>query len=115
MNRSTRALVSGITALSLLAPAAISVLAPATVLAATNVVVTPGNMQGWSFVNDNAGGTGTGTFVWGPSTAPVGSGSAQLTTANASDGQILTEAFPTTLLSSLTNLSYSTYQSPANP
>jgi hypothetical protein len=82
--------------------------------APSSVVVTPTNMQGWTFVDDqnNSTATATGKMVVGPATPPLGVGSAQLTTANTSDGQaLLTSAYAGTSLSQLTNLQYSSYQS----
>jgi hypothetical protein len=44
------------------------------------VLVSPGNQQGWTFFDDNPGtGTGSGGFEAGPSTPPLGTGSAFLT------------------------------------
>jgi hypothetical protein len=90
----------------------------ATAPTSNTVVVTPANMQNWAFVNDQTEGAGTGTMVTGPATAPLGTGSADLTVANTSDGQILALANPSyagVKLSDLTALSYSTYQNASNP
>ena len=83
--------------------------------AASTVVVTQSNMQGWSFVNDQTDGPGNGTLVSGPATPPFIEGSAQLTTSSGSDGQIITKAtLAGTKISNITNLSYTTYQNASN-
>ena len=82
---------------------------------ASTVVVTPSNMNGWAFINDQTNGAGSGAMVDGPSTAPLGLGSAQLTATSSTDGQILEVAAPSIKFANLTSLSYSTYQDPANP
>jgi len=84
---------------------------------ATTTVVTPGNMDGWTFYSTDSSGTvGTGTaitgMVTGPATPPLGTGSAQLETgAGAGDGsaQLRNSDWSGTSLSNLTTLSYSTY------
>ncbi len=95
--------------------AGLLVAAPA-MAATTNVAVYPGNTDGWTFANDQVpGGPATGTFVNGPETPPMGTGSAQLTTAGPTDGQILyKEMLKGTKLTDLTELKYSTYQSDPN-
>jgi|SRR5579862_3114777 len=83
---------------------------------ASTVVVSPTTLNGWAFNNtDNAGniglGTGTGDFVTGPATPPLGVGSAHLETpAGGGDQsvQLRNTSYNGTLLSSLTALSYST-------
>lgn len=85
--------------------------------AATTVTVYPNNIQGWSFATEQAGrsGPGTGTFVNGPLTPPAGSGSAQLTTVNASDTQMLAKAaYQGAKLADMNTLEYSTYQAATN-
>ena len=85
---------------------------------AQNVVVTPGNMDGWSFYStDSSGvlgtGSNTGQMVTGPATPPLGTGSANFITApGGGDGSEQLRggsSFDGTLISSLTSLSYSTY------
>ena len=92
-------------------------------VANTIVVVTPGNMNGWSFLTtDNTGapapGNGnTAQMVTGPATPPLGVGSAQLATAPGqgdSSAQIVTSAFNGLSLSSLSALSYYTYDTANN-
>jgi hypothetical protein len=76
----------------------------------TTVVVTPANMQGWAFVDDNGHG-GVGQMVSGPETAPLGSGSAELSVSASNQGYMLaTPAYAGTKLSDITDLSYSSYQ-----
>jgi hypothetical protein len=90
---------------------------------AATIVVSPSNMNGWSFyTTDSSGlitnpGTGTGDFVTGPATPPLPVGSAHLQTgAGQGDGsvQLRTNAFSGTLLASITSLSYSTYATSFN-
>lgn len=82
------------------------------------VVVSPGNMNGWTlFTTDNQGNAAPNNgniaqMVYGPSTPPLGVGSAELATApnqGDSSANITTSSFDGTPLSSLTSLSYSTY------
>lgn len=76
----------------------------------TTVVVTPANMQGWAFMDDNGNG-GVGQMVSGPETPPLGTGSAELAVVTRSQGYMLaTPAFAGTKLSDITTLSYSSYQ-----
>jgi hypothetical protein len=81
------------------------------------VVVSPSAMNGWSFVNDATNALEAGTFVTGPATPPMGTGSVQLATPTAADGHIIaTQAYAGTPLSSITALTYSTYQTgPPSP
>lgn len=84
-----------------------------TVYAATNVIY-PGNQQGWAFFDDNGNG-GSGSFVNGPATPPLGVGSAELSVSASNQGYALVEsAFAGTKLADLTTLSYWTYQDPSN-
>jgi hypothetical protein len=87
------------------------------------VTVSPGNMNGWSFLTtDNNGDPAPGNgniaqMVTGPGTPPLGTGSAQLATASGqgdTSAQITTSAFNNISLSSLTSLSYSTYDTVNN-
>ena len=97
-----------------------AVLGLGTLAFADTVVVSPGDMGSWSF-NQQDGNTGlvcpanvcgTGSMVYGPATPPLGVGSANLQTA-LNQGQDLSSIVSTALngvsLSSLTALSYSTY------
>ena len=84
------------------------------------VNVTPANMNGWTLNSFDDNGNivnsgpyfGTAAMVTGPATPPIGVGSAHLATpVGAGDGAaaIATESLDGTLLSSITALSYSTY------
>jgi hypothetical protein len=105
--------------LSLIVSAALSLGLVASVRAGT-VVVTPSNMNGWTLnsFDDNANIVNSGTYdgtaamVTGPATPPLGVGSAHLATpVGNGDGAaaIATEQFDNTFLSTITALSYSTY------
>ena len=76
-------------------------------------VVSPNNMNGWGFFDDNTFATGTGTMVVGPGTAPLGAGSARLAlTASPTDRQLLTTlSYAGTRFDQITNLRFSTYRS----
>ena len=81
-----------------------------TAQAATIVVVTPTNMQGWAFFDDNGNG-GTGVMVSGPAMPPRGTGSAELAVSSLSQGYALgTGAYAGTALADITSLSYWSYQ-----
>ena len=84
----------------------------ATTVAASDVVsVSPNDMNGWFFLNDNTNGPGTGHMVSGPGHPALGSGSAEIGVVNAADRQLLgTNAFNGTKLADITLLSYWTYQ-----
>lgn len=85
------------------------------------IVVTPGNMDGWEFNSDRTTwtmGAGSG-MVNGPSTAPLGNGSARLTalvnTPNAGDRSKLRKYLPAgTQISDIETLKYSTYRASPN-
>jgi hypothetical protein len=94
-------------------------LAP-TVGKADTVVVSSSNLDGWSFDNRDVNGVvytpATGSFVNGPATPPLGTGSANLAVGNGNpngggDGasELRNTNYAGTLLSSLTALSYSSY------
>jgi hypothetical protein len=73
--------------------------------------VTPADMQGWAFIDDNTGLAGTGTMVAGPGVPPLGTGSAQVSVGGPADRQLLgTAAFTGTPLSAITLLDYWSYQ-----
>ena len=79
----------------------------------TTFVVTPNSPNGWYFHDDSTdtSATATGTFVDGPATPPLGSGSVNLKAAVPSDRQtIATNAYSGTPLSGITEWAYSTYQ-----
>jgi hypothetical protein len=90
---------------------------PLAAKAATTTVVTPGNMQGWYFYDDqhDSTSTATGSMVTGPATPPLGTGSAQLSVSGPTDGQALaTNAYVGTKLTDVSNMDYWTYQ-PSGP
>jgi hypothetical protein len=84
------------------------------------VKITPSSMGAWAFDNRDANGilganpNGVGSMVTGPSTPPLGSGSANLSTGNGTVGgdgswELRNTAYAGTKLSDITALSYSTY------
>lgn len=77
--------------------------------AASTVLVTPTDPNGWFFYQETP--TGSGTFVYGPSSPPLGGGSAQLTVDGAGGELFGTFAFVGTRLDAITSLAYSTYRS----
>ena len=80
----------------------------------TPVTVTAANPQGWAFFDDNGNG-GSGSFVTGPGTPPLGVGSAQLALTASTQGYALGNSLDgDTALSSITSLSYSTYVQTGN-
>ena len=81
-------------------------------LSSSTVVVKAATPHGWSFVDDNGSGSPLGTYVTGPASPPLGTGSANLTTTGAADGQMLANpVYAGTKLADLTALDYSSYQS----
>lgn len=79
----------------------------------TSTAVTPSNMHGWYFYDDQNDTTSsaTGQMVSGPATPPLGAGSAQLSVAGPSDGQaIANNDYAGTKLSDISNFDYWTYQ-----
>jgi hypothetical protein len=99
---------------------ATAVLVPTIGMADTVVVVDPTNPGAWSFDNRDATRAvytpTTGSFVNGPDTPPLGTGSANLAVGNGSangggDGasELRNTSFAGIALSSLTALSYSSY------
>jgi hypothetical protein len=92
---------------------------------ASNVVVSPGNLNGWqpALTDSNGvpttdpsslGNSGAVNFVTGPATPPLGVGSLNLLAGNDSSGgsgsaQVYNLNYAGVALSSLTALSYSTY------
>jgi len=55
---------------------------------ASTILVDPSHMGNWTFQQDS-GTTGAGSFVTGPGTPPLGSGSAQLSESNSASSEIL--------------------------
>jgi len=79
----------------------------------TTVLVTEPTLQGWFFFNE--GPVGSGSFVDGPGTPPLGPGSAQLM-VDATGRHNLARIGPLgQRLADITQLTYSTYQVSANP
>jgi hypothetical protein len=90
---------------------------------AGTVVVSSSNLNNWSFDNRDVNGTvytpATGSFVTGPGSPPLGTGSANLAVGDGTAGgdgasELRNTSYAGTLLSSLTALSYSTYVSANN-
>ena len=85
----------------------------ATALVDTIVKVTEPSLQGWFFFNE--GPVGSGSFVNGPGTPPIGPGSAQLV-VDATGRHNLARIGPLGQpLAQITQLTYSSYQVSANP
>ena len=75
--------------------------------AAGQTYITPAT-AGWAFATETP--TGSGVFVTGPGTPPLGSpGSIQLTVGNPGGELFATQQFAGTLLSRITGLRYDTY------
>jgi parallel beta-helix repeat protein len=76
---------------------------------AATFVVAPANMHGWVFDVDATGGDGS--MVAGPSTPPLGQGSARLFTGTEGDDstELRTANFTGDRLADIVSLSYSTY------
>jgi hypothetical protein len=86
-------------------------LGAAPAFAAHAVKVSPTNMHGWAFVDDNTNGPGTGLMVTGPADPPLGKGSAKLAVTSPADRQVLsTLAYHGTPLMDISKLSYWTYE-----
>ena len=78
--------------------------------ATTNtVVVRPASLNGWTFMEEDTP-TGSGTFVTGPATPPLGVGSAQLTVDSTGREIFFLAGNGGTKLSQITSLQYSTYE-----
>jgi len=110
-------------ALPLVAVAAFGTFALASTAARADsvVVVSPGNMGDWTFVNRDPSGTvttpTTGQMVNGPASPPAGTGSANLNLpANngGSDSALRSTGFAGIALDTLTTLQYSTYDTANN-
>jgi hypothetical protein len=104
----------------LAAVVAFSALLAGRLAVADTVVVTPSNMNGWTLNSFDPDGNivnsgnyfGTAAMATGPATPPLGVGSAHLATPvgfGAGGAAIATLSYDGTLLSSITSLSYSTY------
>jgi subtilase family protein len=86
--------------------------------AATAVNVSPGNMHGWSFIDDQQGvvcSSAVCQMVIGPSTPGLGSGSAELAVNATSEGKaLILPGYGGTRLDKLTALQYATYRQTAD-
>lgn len=71
-------------------------------------VIKASNAQGWFFFNEGA--TGSGSYVTGPTTAPLGNGSARMTVDATGRQSFGTLTYAGTRLDQITQLNYSTYQ-----
>ena len=120
LSKSGRAWVQGSAARHVLALAAAGMIVAFASDAGATVVVSPSNMNGWTFnsrdssgnINPNPGSTGS--IVTGPGTPPLGVGSANLTAGNGTSGgdgseELSTTAYNGIKVSDLTSLSYATY------
>ena len=80
----------------------------------SNIVVSPGDMHGWAWMNDATDTPCSGVncmFVAGPATPPAGVGSGQLTTPTGAESYLLgLAAYQGTHFSNVNALSYSTYR-----
>jgi hypothetical protein len=75
------------------------------------IVVSPANLNGWFFFDDNPGvGVGTGGFEEGPGTPPLGAGSAFLQVDATARHALGTFAYAGTRLDDLSELQYGSYQ-----
>lgn len=74
------------------------------------LVVTPVNLQGWSFLAEGVSGMSDGALVLGPATPPAGSGSVMLSTAGSTGGHIfVAQRYGGTKLSEIVSLKYWSY------
>jgi hypothetical protein len=83
--------------------------------ATTHVAVTPDSMHGWVFVDDQHSVVCTDPALCriaaGPSTPPLGNGSAELATPNSADGiALILQGYGGTRLDQITELHYATYR-----
>lgn len=94
-----------------MAVAVLGLMAVPTAAFAASTVVTPSNMQSWFFYNDENDTIDNtlGSFVSGPATPPLGSGSVQMSVSGTQRKNIATYQFGGTTLSDITELKYSTY------
>ena len=81
----------------------------------TSVTVLPSNQNGWVFLPDAGGGTGTGGFEPGPGTPPLGEGSAFLQVDAVARHILATGGYGGTRMDHVTDLSYRTYQNTLDP
>ncbi|HEX5094502.1 MAG TPA: hypothetical protein VFX21_00750 [Acidimicrobiia bacterium] len=86
----------------------LALLAFVLVMAGCKVVVTPDDPQSWGFLNEGA--NGNGYFVNGPGDPPAGRGSAVLAIDGNGREAIASLQYAGTMLNTLSQLRYSTYQ-----
>ena len=106
-----------LTSLGLAAALSVVMVFPA-LAATTTVTVTPSNMQGWVFCNDQVSDCSgaTGSLVAGPASPPLGVGSARLLAPTTSAGQaLILAAYQGTKLADITQLQYSTFVTSGGP
>ncbi len=85
----------------------------ASTLTQGTVVVEPGNMNGWAFVQEIS--DGSGSLISGPAPTPLGSGSAQLTVDATGRELLLTGAFAGTRFDRITTLGFHSYRDSIDP
>ncbi len=78
--------------------------------ASTTNVVTPTNSQGWVFIQESPTASGSGSFVNGPGTPPLGTGSVNLAVDSTRGEVIAKSAYQKTKFADITELEYSTYR-----
>lgn len=85
---------------------------PPPVITSETIEVNPLDMKGWEFNSDrDTWAMGTGAMVAGPSTAPLGNGSARITTPTSDNRTKLRKYLtPGTLITDIFKLEYSTYR-----
>jgi hypothetical protein len=93
--------------------AMLAALATAAVAAAATIVVSPGHLDGFTVNNDTCGAATTGSvsFVSGPATPPLGTGSVKLTVGSNGDSYptLRQSGYNGVPIANLTAFSYSTY------
>lgn len=102
----------GAMAFVILTLVALTVGPPAGSAAGLTNIVTPANMVGWAFFQEQP--AGTGDLVAGPASPPLGTGSAHFTVDATGRMLLLTNAYAGVRLDQITALQYSTYQDPAS-
>lgn len=79
-------------------------------------VVSPAHTHGWGFLAEGNPVASSGSFVHGPGSPPLGTGSARLTVADASGAELFgVAAYQGTYFRDITKLQYSTYRTSGAP
>jgi|GEM_PF-2245802 hypothetical protein len=105
MKSLSKLMISAVASLGILASAGL----PAS--AATTTTVETGNLQGWAFFEESGPvATSSGSMVTGPSSPPIGVGSANLSAGATGAMVIGKEAYQGTRLDTIHTLEYSTYR-----